>query len=327
MPVFNHSRQAAEILLPQYYPGVPKPADPRERIGKIYGQGTYNKYHSGLVQASRWARKHYRCRLLQLTAGQCEEYLEFRRLNVADKQLNQDRLGLEMMDHIEHGSLVKLDAIIPRGEKATESRIYTSNEKSAIFEYQRIMDGEAYAFSSEVAEDNGLRALELVTLRRLEDLDPDDPHDRAILDKMDRREWNDERFDGRPGVPYVTVGKNGLPRIVMISKNHSERLENEFRLPVMEVYFDRGNPYWRQYSLPGGQDWSRSFSRASFAVLGKSHGGHAMRHDFAERRYEHHRRRHLDPDPDKNERLAREFSAQELGHFDPRSTDDYLRSP
>jgi integrase len=113
-------------------------------------------------------------------------------------------------------------------------------------------------------------------------------------------------------VEYVTTGKGGLSRSIMLSFETSKLLERH-RL-VEPVYIkDRGVRYEKSYSpagVSGGAAWSTSFSRASVAALGWSCGGHSLRHTFVENRmitlteqlnYEYHD--------------AKLLISQELGHF------------
>ena len=181
---------------------------------------------------------------------------------------------------------------------------------------------EAFAFSTELARTYGLRAKELLTIRLLKELEESqDPRDRAILDKMARHadKWKPERFHGMPeGVDYLVVGKGGLPRIEPFSHDHAQRLEDR-RLPVPRDVTDRGNNYRQVYDIPGGRRWSDDFDRMSKRILGWSIGGHALRHDFADERMQHHLDRGV------SYIVSEELTAQTLGHLRERSTRTYLR--
>ena len=178
---------------------------------------------------------------------------------------------------------------------------------------------EAFAFSTELARTYGLRAKELLTIRKLENLEKSgDPKDRAILNKMARHadEWQAERWHGMPdGVDHVVIGKGGLPRIEQLSHDHAQRLDDR-RLPVPRDVTDRGNHYRQVYDIPGGRRWSDDFDRMSKRVLGadNSFGAHALRHGFADERMRHHLDRGL------SHKEAEELTAQTLGHFRERST-------
>ena len=144
---------------------------------------------------------------------------------------------------------------------------------------------EAFAFSTELARDYGLRAKELITIRKLEELEKSgDPKDRAILEKLERHadEWHEDRWHGMPdGVDYVVIGKGGGPCIKQLSRDHARRLEAR-PLPVPLDVSDRGNHYRQFYDIPGGRRWSDDFARMSKRVLGFSLGAHALRHAFAD---------------------------------------------
>ncbi|MXY16139.1 MAG: site-specific integrase [Acidobacteria bacterium] len=151
----------------------------------------------------------------------------------------------------------------------------------------------------------GLRAHELLTLARPDERPPDVRPARL------------EKFDGRPGTDYTVVGKGGLVRVVRIPDDLAARLE-ERRLDEPVRVSDREIRYQSRYDIAGGEAWSRSFSRASESALGWSRGAHGLRHSYAQERMAELQRGIRYDD-------ALEVVSQELGHFRPGITREYLR--
>ena len=315
MPKFKDESQAVELVDAVFSPG-PKPPNKADRAGEIHGEATRLKYIQTLSVAAGWAKTTYGCRQLrQIPVDQAQAYLDYRATQVGPRQLNQDRLALEIIPGIGHGTLDKPRSFVGHGEKATEPRAYILDDKLRIIDTLR----EEHRFSAVLADAQGLRAVELLTIRKLDDLDPARREDRAILDKIDRREWDENRFHGQDGVRYVVVGKGGLPRVRVLSEAHSRELESR-KLDQPREVFDRVRvPIMQHYGITGGLKFSRAWTDASHKAVGFSLGAHALRHGYAQDRMEHHLSRGLDYDQ------ADALVAQELGHFDPYSTRTYLR--
>lgn len=328
MPTFNAQKQAEEIVRARLRLGERKPRDKEARRGLIYSTTTAQTYRHHLTKMAKWARANYRCRLLQITPAIAQKYLDERAREVGDKSVNQDRLCLELLPKIERGDLTQPRSIVPPGRLAEEPRMYTSTQVDMVQvaqaenSHREPAERQAFAFSTELARSYGLRAKELLTIRKLEELEKSgDPRDRAILDKLARHsdEWHPDRWHGMPaGIDHVVIGKGGLPRIEQLSHDHTQLLDDR-RLPVPRDVTDRGNHYRQVYDLPGGRRWSDDFDRMSKRVLGWSLGAHALRHGFADERMRHH----LDQGLPYKE--AEELTAQTLGHFRERSTRTYLR--
>ena len=317
MPNCNLDRQVQDIIGPRMRLGHPKPDSRDSRVGLFYSVRTAKAYGQHLHQIAVWAKATYECRLDQLTPVRANKYLAERAAKVTYKTLNQDRLALQLLPQIRRDDLVQPHSEIPSGPKTTEPKTYTDKQVQIIRKRQT----PTYAFVTELAQAYGFRAHELLTLRHLQHLDPTDPVDHAILDKLNRHEWYPDRFHGKPsGESYVVVGKGGLPRIAPLSHEHATRLE-VLRLAVPRDVADRGVNYQQHYDLPGGHRWSNSFGRASQRALGKeqSYGADALRHGYAMDRMDHHLGRGLPYS------TAEELLAQELGHLRERSTRTYLR--
>lgn len=154
---------------------------------------------------------------------------------------------------------------------------------------------------------SGLRAHELDTIGRLEDLNESE------------RRWDPNRFVGRESYKtYVVHGKGGLRRTVKLTAELASELE-AFRLAAPMKKRQRKIDYVKYYDILGGQAFSQSFCRHSKKMFGWSSGAHGLRHRFAKERifeliklgyaYEQ----------------ALKILSQELGHFAIKNTKAYLR--
>ena len=160
------------------------------------------------------------------------------------------------------------------------ARVYSSHQsipQSRAYTWQQIDEIKRHqspknALSTELAAFAGLRASELLTLRRGDE-----------LDISTSRSWHKDRFTGEEGIKYVTKGKGGLVREVIIPKQLAERLEAT-RLSTPKEITDRGIRYSSYYDLSGGNSFSKSFSHASSRSLGFSNGAHGLRHSQWARR-------------------------------------------
>jgi integrase len=110
---------------------------------------------------------------------------------------------------------------------------------------------EANSLATRLAYHAGLRAHELLTLRPA--------GERAA---SNHRQWSAERFTGREGVRYTVVGKGGLVRQVVLSRELATALEAR-RLVEPRLVIDRGVRYSLHYDIGGGRTWSQSFSPAT----------------------------------------------------------------
>jgi integrase len=119
-------------------------------------------------------------------------------------------------------------------------------------------------------------------------------------------------------VLYTVEGKGGLVREIILTKQLASRLE-EKRFTELRQVTDRGVNYTQRYDVGGGQTWSQSFSAASKRELGFSNGAHGLRHSYAQNRMKELQRNGMQYDE------ARKTVAQEVGHFDKKTTEAYLR--
>jgi integrase len=187
------------------------------------------------------------------------EYAETSRQSAVDAT----RLGLSRVLGIR---LVHVLSLI---ETVEQGRAVTWEEVRLIIEHQRDWNG----LSTLACLDGGLRACELDTLRREDELEP-----------SSHRTWPETMFLGREDyVRMVVMGKGGLRRPVALASPLAEAIETR-RLSRAREKTDRGVHRESLYDIGGGQRLSQSFSYASQTALGYSLGLHGLRHGFAQRR-------------------------------------------
>lgn len=276
--------------------------------GRIHSLRTFKTYSGSLGRAGEWAKQHHGLRhLAEMTAEQAQAYLEQRAADkIGQRQLDAERNVLEYLTG--KGSLTRVEAT---ASHKLGSRFYTPGQVEMVQRCQ----SESNALATRVAYEGGLRAHELLTLRRLDE-ERASPH----------RRWRGERFAGRGGERYIVTGKGGLKREVLLSKETAARLE-ALRLDAPREVLDRGIRYQQVYDLSGGNSWAVSFSSASERALGWSRGAHGLRHSYAQERM-----RELQGLRDAGGRPAglrhsdaKEVVSQELGHFRRDIVETYLR--
>lgn len=264
----------------------------------LKSQGTERNYQQALHGVAQFIQENRLGELRSLDKATAELYLEMRSQEVGQKTLDLDRQAMQAV----LGE--KLAVVKSEQKQALESRAYTSQQAQMVASAQ----SEKHSLATQIAENAGLRAHELLSLKPVSER-PADTH----------REYRDDRFSGRENVVIYTVeGKGGLCREVALDKALADKLESR-KLDEPKTVYDRGIGYQTQYDMGGGKQWSDSFSKASTRELGWSNGGHGLRHQFAQERmntlqgsgYEY--------------RDALEVVSQEMGHFRPEITEIYLR--
>jgi len=268
--------------------------------GKIHSLRTFNKYSESVAGAGRWVRGQQGIRhLTELTHVNATAYLEYRLgKGISQKQLDVDRVALQF---ILNGK--KLDRVYAMHSPDKGSRRYTAKQVQRIEHSQSTPN----AVSTRIAKETGIRAHELLSLRR-----------QSEMEASKHRQWHADRFQGREGQRYVVTGKGGLKREVLLSKQTVAELE-QYRLAQPREVTDRGIHYQQHYNINGGNTWSKSFSQASQRVLGWSRGAHGLRHGYAQARI-----RELQG-MGKDYLEARLIVSQELGHFRGEVLETYLR--
>ncbi|MGP8296285.1 hypothetical protein ACT3XD_19260 [Halomonas sp. AOP7-B1-5] len=269
-----------------------------------------SNYEAALANVATWQKAEHAAGreggdLRSLTPAQAVAYLEQRGEAVGQKTLDQERQAIQLMQQHVTGHLAqgeRLPAIKSEQQQVLESRAYTPAQISAITERQT----DKNALATQIAHAAGLRAHEILTLRRADER------------PADTRPARDEKFAVRQGERYTVVGKGGLCREVLIPHELANRLEAT-RLEQPQRVTDRGVYYQSHYAISGGQRWSNSFSQASDAALGRSTGAHGLRHSYAQERMGELQRDGL------SYHDALETVSQEMGHFRDSITEVYLR--
>lgn len=264
---------------------------------------TVDSHSCNLLQIARHFADHGR-ELRDLDPESSTAYLEGRVDDLGQKMLDSYRRTLQVLQvHINDRLAPRERLPRVRSSKPPRrgGRAYTPVQARRVAAAQNAHNGLATL----IAYAAGLRAHELLTLARPGDRPPD------------RRPALDSKFRGRPGRDYTVVGKGGLVRLVRLPVDLAERLE-ALRRDAPARITDRGIHYASHYDLPGGVNWSASFSGASKRALGWTRGGHGLRHSYAQERMRELQRTLLRP-------VALETVSQELGHFRPEITETYLR--
>ena len=265
--------------------------------GRIHSLGTARGYGQALKGFADYLREHRLGDLPSATDQEARQYLAERSHQVGQKTLDLDRQAIQM-----HLGL-RLEVVRSDRESALSTRSYTPAQVARIASAQ----SEANGLATRLAYHAGLRAHELLTLRPA-----------GERSASGHRQWSADRFAGREGVRYTVVGKGGLVREVLLTRELAAAVEAR-RLEEPRLVVDRGVQYVQCYTIGGGRSWSQSFSSASRRELGFSNGGHGLRHSYVQERMDELQRRGLAYEQ------ARATVAQEVGHFAGETTEAYLR--
>ena len=265
--------------------------------GRIHSLGTARGYGQALKGFADYLREHRLGDLPGATDQEARQYLAERSHQVGQKTLDLDRQAIQM-----HLGL-RLEVVRSDRESALSTRSYTPAQVERIASAQ----SEANGLATRLAYHAGLRAHELLTLRPA-----------GERSASGHRQWSADRFAGREGVRYTVVGKGGLVREVLLTRELAEAVEAR-RLEEPRLVVDRGVQYVQCYTIGGGRSWSQSFSSASRRELGFSNGGHGLRHSYVQERMDELQRRGLAYEQ------ARATVAQEVGHFAGETTEAYMR--
>ena len=264
----------------------------------LQSQGTERNYEQALKGCSEFLKENRMGDLRGLDSDKALAYLEARSQEVGQKTLDMDRQAMQAV----LGE--KLAVVKSEIDSAQTSRAYTHEQAQLVAGAQ----SDKHSLATQIAENAGLRAHELLTIRPADER-PADTH----------REYRDDRFAGREDVQIYTVeGKGGLCREVALDRALAEKLE-ERRLDESKTIYDRGIGYQQHYDLGGGKQWSDSFSKAAERELGWSQGAHGLRHEYAQERM------NTLQENGYNYQEALEVVSQEMGHFRPEITEVYLR--
>ena len=265
--------------------------------GRIHSLGTARGYGQALKGFADYLREHRLGDLPGATDQEARQYLAERSHQVGQKTLDLDRQAIQM-----HLGL-RLEVVRSDRESALSTRGYTPAQVERIASAQ----SETNGLATRLAYHAGLRAHELLTLRPA-----------GERSASGHRQWSADRFAGREGVRYTVVGKGGLVREVLLTRELAAAVEAR-RLEEPRLVVDRGVQYVQCYTIGGGRSWSQSFSSASRRELGFSNGGHGLRHSYVQERMDELQRRGMAYEQ------ARATVAQEVGHFAGETTEAYLR--
>lgn len=274
-----------------------KPRHGQFNVKMIHSVGTLRCYTQALTRVAEWIVENRLGDLKGLTNEKALEYLEIRSQAVSQKTLDQERQAIQL--HLG----TQLPVIKSELTQALKSRAYTEPQINLI----KAAQTAKHQLATEIALAAGLRAHELLTLRRKEER-PASRH----------RQWSSQRFAGRQGEVYTVVGKGGLIREVLIPIYLAQKLELH-RLTEPKEIKDRTIKYKTYYEMGGGKDWSNSFSAASKRTLDWSHGAHGLRHTYAQCRMDELQQAGFIYEQ------ALGIVSQEMGHFRPDITEVYLR--
>ena len=265
--------------------------------GRIHSLGTARGYGQALKGFADYLREHRLGDLPGATDQEARQYLAERSHQVGQKTLDLDRQAIQM-----HLGL-RLEVVRSDRESALSTRGYTPAQVERIASAQ----SETNGLATRLAYHAGLRAHELLTLRPA-----------GERSASGHRQWSADRFAGREGVRYTVVGKGGLVREVLLTRELAAAVEAR-RLEEPRLVVDRGVQYVQCYTIGGGRSWSQSFSSASRRELGFSNGGHGLRHSYVQERMDELQRRGMAYEQ------ARATVAQEVGHFAGETTEAYMR--
>lgn len=281
-------------------------ADKNDGYTRSYG--TSNAHRDVFKQVSNWVQDQPDIRRFNaLTDKQAERFLQEKSVDVCNKTIACYAVALEhhLRHNCGHGE-VKLHRPPSAIPEIIASRAYT---KEAI-DLLKTQQTERSALSTRLCEEGGLRAHELLTIKRV------DEQPKSVRSGV--KAWRDDRFAGRESwVTYTVTGKGGLVREVRFSPETAADLERYRVDPLHRI--DRGIKYVTVYNLQGGKSFSNAWSQLSKEQLGHSHGAHGIRHTYAQLRMRELGR--IGKTYDESKLIV----SQELGHFRPSITDLYLR--
>ena len=271
--------------------------------------GTARQFQQIFSKAAEYANSQG-VRLSNLTTELANSYLAERSVDIQQKQLNVEKRALEMhLRNITEDNSLTLARQTSEVSTIKESRAYSPQQIS----YLTSQQSDRMALSTKICESAGLRAHELHTLQKY-----DGPNSRT---PSPHRNWSNAMHIGggrEQWSAYTVQGKGGLTREIRIPNHLATQLE-EKRLPTPIQIVDRGVNYVSHYDVMGGQSFSNAWSKCSNTHFGFSHGAHGLRHSFAQQRI----REIQNNGASYTQALG--IVSQELGHFRPEITKEYLR--
>ncbi|MGE0157062.1 MAG: site-specific integrase [Geobacter sp.] len=265
--------------------------------GRVRSLRTARNYEQALSGLTAWLQINRLGSLRYLDRDKALHYLDERSEMVRQPTLDQDRQAIQAL----LGE--QLPRVTSELSSALSGRAYTGDQLAAIAAAQT----DRHALATELAAACGLRAHELLTIRRIDE-----------QTHSEHRTWRHDLHAGREGRQYIVTGKGGLRRCILVPADLAERLEAR-RLDQCRIVVDRGIRYESRYDIGGGQAWSSSFGAASQRVLGWSTGAHGCRHSYAQVRMDELQGAGYSYE------TALAVVSQEMGHFRSSITMVYLR--
>jgi integrase len=296
MPSFRKPKAQAERAVQQML-SIGSARHTNRHDGKIHSLGTKRNYIQALTRVTEWIQKNKAGDLRSFNQEKAIRYLEERSESIGQKTLNQERQAIQKYLKI------TLPAIKSELIQIKKSRSYTQQQIHLIIQAQTARN----QLATQIASAAGLRAHELLTLRR-----------KADQTASTHRTWSSDRFIGRNGEIYTVIGKGGLIREVLIPTLLATALESK-KLATPKVIKDRDIRYTQYYDINGGKNWSNSFTNASKRALDRSNGAHGLRHSYAQDRMEELQQRGIFYQD------ALSIVSQEMGHFRSTITEVYLK--
>ena len=267
---------------------------------------TKYSYEDELRRFAIWCGKNFKItRFDKIDSSMAHQYLYERAEYVQQSTLNQERQAMSVLTNRPKSKMysIKIEYINSQLETNLTCRTYTREQIDLVKLHQNIKN----ALATEIAFVAGLRAHELITIRKIEE------------QPIDNRPWSVHKYLGRESyVQYSVKGKGGLIREVRLPPSLAAQLES-FRRPRAIKVTDRKIYYMSQYDIGYGNNWSSSFSGASKRALDWSNGGHGTRHSYAQKRVSELQHKGLTFE----ESLSAVSS--ELGHLRSEITKVYLR--
>ena len=227
---------------------------------------TFRNYRQCLLSFAKYVRENDQLALQDTTVNQAVQYLNERKSKLQQKSLDQHRQAIQCFFHA-NGKLKaneKIKKIRSLLKLKKDYYYYTTKQIQYICKFQ----SEENALATQIAYACGLRAHELLTLRK-------------VNDPLQKQKNNGLKttFIGREGVMYVTTSYGKIEREILIPTEIATRLEARL-LNKPKKTIDRKIVFFQNYDINGGSKWSSSFSRASKHALGWSLGAEALRRTY-----------------------------------------------
>ncbi|MEZ9025079.1 MULTISPECIES: integrase domain-containing protein [Vibrio] len=293
----NRIEEQVNRFYHHYYNGLGKTKS--QAPNKLRSVTTYNRH---IEVTALIMRKIGVKRVKQITLDIANKYIESQKNNIAARSLENQRTLLQRIINVyEPGKKVEINGeLTPR---QWVNRAYSYEQVTTLMSHQK----EQMRLSTAIAFSAGLRAQELLTIRRI---------DESIPSK--NRKWSESRFKGLEGVKYIVTGKGGLSREVLLPHKLAYLLETK-RLTEPKIVVDRKVKIKTYYDITGGKKFSNAFSQLSKSVFGWSLGAHGLRYSYAQERMNA-------TVTQESYDSRKEIVSQELGHFRKEITTHYLTS-